>query len=291
MISVPERQQIQELVALYRLEPTIRDVYVEGLTDQSLLAWFLSELGHRVVSVKQIESVEVPVELVQSLGFENNNRGRVITLAHVLESELGRETRATTCVADSDFDRLLRKQYRSTLLLLTDYPSMELYFFESSSLRKFLAIVVRGFPKLPRVVMSEIQGPLVEMFLYRLANSRLGWGLRHISFETCCTLHKTGVVLDSDKYIVRLLNANNRSAQREAFLDSVRECRSFLREDSRNHMHGHDFIALLCWYIRQHKGYKGIGREIVERSIYACSTTELLAAEGMFRLLLQRVTP
>ena len=40
-----ERRTIAELVARYELEPTLRDVYVEGRFDSAVLTWLFRERG------------------------------------------------------------------------------------------------------------------------------------------------------------------------------------------------------------------------------------------------------
>jgi len=59
-MSFPDRHKVEELVALYELEPTIRDVYVEGETDEAFFEWFLAQTAPGRVEVKGIDSVEVP---------------------------------------------------------------------------------------------------------------------------------------------------------------------------------------------------------------------------------------
>lgn len=41
--GAPARRTIPELVARYILEPSLRDVYVEGSDDRALIKWFLEQ--------------------------------------------------------------------------------------------------------------------------------------------------------------------------------------------------------------------------------------------------------
>ena len=71
-----ERRKLQELVALYKLHPELRDVYVEGDSDRSFIEWFIGEKGLNRVNIYCIETVEIPQDAVRTANVENNNRGR-----------------------------------------------------------------------------------------------------------------------------------------------------------------------------------------------------------------------
>lgn len=288
-MAAPERREIQELVTLYRLEPDLRDVFVEGSTDVSLIEWFLHETGARDVAVWEVDEVDIPAELLHELGLENGRRGRVIALADRLERELGREVMSPSCIVDADFDRVLQKSYPYAILLLTDYTCLEAYLFASRPVAKFLKLVVRRFPKAAEIVLREISPPLVELFAIRFANHRLGWNLKLIDFDRCCELGQGGVRLDSEEYITRLLNANSRAIERPQFMAEIGRLRRLLADGPRHYVHGHDLINMLAWYLRQHRSSARIPPQMVERSIYACADVGDLAAEPMFRTLLARV--
>ena len=54
------RRTIPELTAKYRLNPLIRDVFVEGRFDRMILRWFFDAVKLKDVTVVQIQLVEVP---------------------------------------------------------------------------------------------------------------------------------------------------------------------------------------------------------------------------------------
>lgn len=288
-MSPTERRQIPELVAMYELEPEIRDVYVEGTFDRALVEWLLYEAEAKKVVVREIDSIDIPPDLIEGYGFAKNSRGRVMTLARELESDLEEESRSATCLIDTDFDLVLGNSHGLRLLLSTDYCSMELYFFDVRTLAKFLTLVVQRFPKRADTVLSEIREALKDLFAIRLALHLLNWTIPMISFERCCRLTATGVELDKAEYISRLLNAGNRHAERSEFSRRFEECRRRLTGDPRNHIHGHDFLSILAWYVRQH-GRHRVSEEILTPSILACADSALLRNEPMFRQLLERVS-
>lgn len=288
-MSVAEPRAIHELVAMYQLEPGLCDVYVEGSTDRALVEWFLLKSAVSNLAVKEIDTIDVPVDLIHAGGYENNNRGRVIALAHELRNHLGDGTTVVTCIADKEFDGVLGRAYGCSLLLLTDYHSIEIYFFGPTSLDKLLKLVVRSFPRRGSDVIVVLVGPLTELFAVRLANHMLGWGMRMVSFQDCCSLVNGAVVFDSGEYINRCLNANNRYTDKARFVEVLREAQTRLGTTGRHSVHGHDFVDMLYWYIRQHKGFKAIGKDTIERAIFGCVEYSDLTGEAMWRQLLERV--
>jgi hypothetical protein len=278
---------LDELVALYQLEPELRDIYVEGSNDQSFVEWFLGVQGSKDVVVKDVGCVHIPVTMVLERGLEDNQRGRVITLAHYLEDKFGSDFLIVICIADADFDHIRSLTHSTKILLLTDYTSLELYFFNVHSLTKLLKLAVPGFPKTPDRVIQEIRPTLEDLFVVRMANSSLGWGLREVSSEKSCQVRATGVEFDFEGYIARYLQANNRSAEKGEFVEAITESRGQLTTEPRIQIHGHDFVRFLAWYIRQHKGFKSVRDDVVERALFASAESSQLMSERLFQSLLK----
>jgi hypothetical protein len=286
-MSPVERRRIDELVAMYQLEPEIRDVFVEGALDKALVDWFFFEGQLSNATVREIDTVDVPVELVESAGFAKNNRGRVMALARELEAKLLPGTVSATCVIDSDFDWILNETHHEKLLVSTDYSSMELYFFDVRPLTKFLRLAVQRFPKSADTVLSELRKALTELFAIRLASHVLAWGVPLVSFERCCRLTEAGVELDTAEYIKRCLLASGRYAERAEFNRVFSDFLAKFTGDPRKHIHGHDFISLLAWYVRQHKG-QNVSETFLERSLLSCADFHVLREETLFGQLLSR---
>src|SRR5215207_1280683 len=133
-----EQRTIDELIARYRHEPTLRAAYVEGETDRGVFDWAFDVGDKKDVAVYEISSVYVPVDEIFNLGLKDNNRGRVITLAHLLQPHLARGSNQVTCVADKDLDIILGVHHPIKNLLFTDYTCIEMYMYTSRHLSKFL---------------------------------------------------------------------------------------------------------------------------------------------------------
>jgi hypothetical protein len=88
------RRTIAELIARYEVEPTLRDVYVEGDFDAALVSWFLRHHRCDGVVVYTIDTVNVPKDQVISAGLEDGEKGRVICACQQLAAALGHGQRA-----------------------------------------------------------------------------------------------------------------------------------------------------------------------------------------------------
>lgn len=285
-----DRRTTEELIALYELEPELRDIYVEGPADLYLIKRFFGQIGKGSIVVYNISTVEISAEMVRLHGLDNNNRGRVIVLALELESRLGQESLQVTCIADRDFDLILNHRHDCNLLLFTDYTSIEMYLFHEWCIDKFFNVYLLSFPSTASYVLSQLSNVLQEVFLIRLANKLLGLKLTWMTFERCCKLSGGGIVFDADDYITRYLNKNNMLERKDEFVYTVNSWRPKLTSNPRHQMHGHDFIELLVWYLKKHGvDSKLSDSKFVEQSLFDCIEIKLLANETLFKRLINRV--
>jgi hypothetical protein len=287
----PERRTLEELVLLYELESTLLDIYVEGDSDRDMIEWFLEEQDVREVTINTVEYVDVPADLALGKGFEDNNRGRLITVAEYLETQLGADFLRATCIVDGDFDLVYKRLNTRALLMLTDYTSMEMYCFNPRTLTKFLRLAIGNFPETGAQVIQAISPGLQDLFTVRMANQRVGWGLEQVSFEKCCDVDQGIVRLNLKEYVRRLLNKNNLMRRMAEFLQTIGECKIELSAEPRFQIHGHDFIELLTWYIKRHNGFGHVRKDVVEKALYSSLEARSLAQEELFKNILKRYDP
>jgi hypothetical protein len=176
-----KRRKLDELVARYELEPSLHDVYVEGLTDKSIIQWFLDEsnLDTKNCTVYEIDTVDIPTDQLFALGLNDSNRSRVIFLAFQLQRLIETSLPHVVCIADRDFDDLIgSSSIESELLLFTDYTSIEMYLFDSNMIEKFLRLALRKDDLEAVNIIKNISHSLEEMFLLRAANQSLSYGMQ-----------------------------------------------------------------------------------------------------------------
>ena len=78
------RRTISELRARYDLEPSLRDIFVEGKFDQDVLSNCLRGPEHRDRMIYDIDSVDIPSELLGVHELTDGKKQRVIALAREL---------------------------------------------------------------------------------------------------------------------------------------------------------------------------------------------------------------
>lgn len=300
-----KRRKLDELVARYELEPTLHDVYVEGLTDKSIIQWFLKEsnleesnLDLNNCTVYEIDTVDIPTDQLFALGLNDNNRSRVIFLAFELQRLFEGSLPHVICIADRDFDNLIANlNIESELLLFTDYTSMEMYLFDSKIIEKFLRLVLHRDDLESVNILTNISPILEEMFLLRAANESLNYGMEWLSLASlkrCFKKRKGGSMkFDSNDFVDKYLNKNNRISDKITFLDKVKELRNKNISEIRNKIRGHDFIQIFCLYVDPYvpnhiKGF--VEPEIAFRSLLCCLDVDYLMKERLFQELIGRLS-
>ena len=145
--SEPQRRRIEDLLAQYELEPELHDVFVEGSLDQQLIQSFLhTRAKTRRTTVHRISTIEVPTSEVLAFGQPDGERGRIITLAHMLQMHSGNEDLPILCIADLDLDMSLGTPPSSKYLSLTDFTSAEMYLYDEAPVGKFFSIALSHPP-------------------------------------------------------------------------------------------------------------------------------------------------
>lgn len=262
------------------------------MSDKTLIEWFLEEQGRTRFAVYEAGLFEVEPRDIFARQLEDNNRGRVITIAYHVATHSPDDTKVT-CIADRDFDPLLNTEHRCRGLLFTDYTCMLMYTLNERVLSKFLRFKVSRFQKPASRVIKEISATLESLFAVRLANYLLHSGLKPVTWQDSCVLDRDGVRMNQNDYINRYLNKNRAHADKQHFVTQIEECKSWMHLDLRLQVNGHDYIAILIWYISHHPRFRAFARlqeETVERDLFACLELQDLGQQRLFRQLLGRIT-
>jgi hypothetical protein len=202
------RKTIAELVALYTFEPQLRDLYVEGINDKTLLEWFFKQFDIESINVIEINSISVDDSLITRLGLKHGNRDRVVALSLEFERLLQNKTRYLVCLADSDFDFILGRKYKSPYLLYTDYTSIDLYFISKNILEKLLSLGLGKPPSDVNKLLMCLAQVLQEVFLIRAINESLNWNISFTPFTKCCEIKGSYVIFHYQKFIEKSLLKN-----------------------------------------------------------------------------------
>ena len=273
-ISLP-RSTIKELEVKYKREPSLpKTIFVEGSTDKVLIKWFLKQSKYKDISVRCIDTVEVPKEKVEELNLENNNRNRVIIITTLIEN-------GVIGIIDSDFDFLQHKeQCTNKNLCKTDYANMEMYLFDTESLEKiFLQYNNKNAEEFLKC--TDI---LIDLFLIRYAKKILKNELSNIDFSKELIFKSSTIIFDKNKYLKKYLKNNNELI--EKFNSFINDIKTKLPKEERELINGHDFVLMLQIFlgIKQRDA-----KEVFEKSLYSVLEYDKLKYEKMFKKLLSIV--
>ena len=256
--TAPNRRTLAELTALYSLEPGLRDLFVEGPTDQRFYERLLGEHGINNVKVRHIGLIEIGDGILDAHGLAHGNKGRVTALALTLDSRFARTLSFVRCIVDADFDYICDTVVQSRHILYTDYTSVELYTFNAHTVRK--AITSLGYD----MSLAEIQSLMVslttalkDLFVMRAANQQLGWGMKLVIFTRCCKVVDRIIIFDSGVATERYLHKNHRYSEQGDFQRTCDELHLVHLADQRQCIHGHDYVELLGWYLQRRFNWHG----------------------------------
>ena len=275
-----EQRTLEEIVARYELEPDLRDIYVEGEFDAFLIRWFLDEAGITSVFVYEIATVDIPSELVSEAQVENNNRGRVVTLARKLDQALGAQARQATLIIDRDFDSLIERSLETEFLLVTDYSCMEMYLFNEWHIKKFFTLVLQEPNITVRDTIRHMASVLQDLYLVRFYNSVNSLGWEAISFIKCCELDSAGEIhFNREEFLLRYLNKNSAIKLKDKVLCETEVYRAHLSSDYRMNANAHDFLDLMEWLSRKMKPRCFRNSEAFCRAFAGCFEASRVRAE------------
>ncbi|MFO1125706.1 MAG: DUF4435 domain-containing protein [Methylocystis sp.] len=252
MTDLP-RWTVSELLARYDLEPELADVYVEGLFDKEVITecYRAKDQSHVVY---EISNVDIPHALLAENGFTDGAKQRVIVLARRFAS-LSNPVKVR-CVVDRDLDHWFGELEKLSRLLWTEHCSLELYFFSESNLQRILVTLAKVRIEDWTAFVESLVKTLRILYAFRLADRQLGLSLSWLPQGRCLKKRGSEVSIDRDEYVDRLLDKNGRRNCRKEFLDAFETWLKKLHGDPRSYIHGHDFIELVAWSIRNFGGLK-----------------------------------
>jgi hypothetical protein len=261
-MSDPTQHTIEELLAKYSLEPSLRDIYVEGAFDREVLERYFSGSGQTLVFY-EISTVNVPPAVLDAHKLSDGNKQRVIALARelaVLSGELGYR-----CLVDRDLDHWCGNLEGTPRLRWTKYCSLELYFFTEHRLSECIVAAKAKVQDVGRLLES-LSAVLANLYALRLADHALKWHMTWHPPDKLLSINDGQLTFDWEEYVNRVLVQNGKAQLSTQFNDRLKHWRPKLKGDARNFIRGHDFINVLAWTIGKSKGIKGFANaEAIER--------------------------
>jgi hypothetical protein len=286
-----ERRKISELATLYELEPTVRDIYVEGPTDRAFVAAVARRLGLKV-QIREVDLVEISAAQLLELDLGVGCRQRVIALAILLERAAKTDLSSqVACIADADDEAGHSPKFTGSLLLYTDASSMTTYAFDSKYIQWYLDVVVLGFPLTGEQVVSALMPVLRVAALLRRCASTLRLSVAMVDLTRDCEIAGDVVEFDRNRFLLRFMNkagAHNRREELETEITS----HTLLTADPRLWVHAEDFTSILNWLIVRLRGSTNtVEKHLLARTLLLGIPNDDIVNWPLFRTLLARINP
>jgi hypothetical protein len=252
-VTHENRWSIAELFTRYDLEPELFDVFVEGPFDHDVLSHACSNVAGRP-TFYEIDTVDVPDELLGRHGLSSGNKQRVVALAR----ELGAlsEAAKVICLADRDLDHWFGELEVSQRLRWTMFCCTENHFLTPEIVSDILLTTARARIKTVKSFFMSLTVTLRSLYALRLADRQLAWALKWVSLRKYLIRDGDTLRFDDKKYVAAVLNRNARSSQSKEFGSSYQQWMKKLDCDLRLSARGHDYTELLAWSVGEFGGQK-----------------------------------
>ncbi|MES9852028.1 MAG: hypothetical protein ABW170_09380 [Candidatus Thiodiazotropha sp. L084R] len=280
-----ERKSITELLALYSLEDTIKDIYVEGERDKQFISWFVGAEGGGRIGVYAIGDIDVSNKVLDKYNLPHgSNRSRVIAVANELSDGLP-DCNNILFIADRDYEDYLPCMAESRFFAFTDYNSIESYIITEDAMRKIISIVYGLHSGHTPRFYYDLKEILRKIFSIRLANESLKWNMSWIEFNKYIKVRPI-LVFNEEKFIEAYLRKNSKWSKRAEFNTCLELCRKQLHDDCRLSIRGHDFSALLLHYLNKKCIRKKLDKvDLFEGFLLSSLERNDLLNEGMLKLV------
>lgn len=277
------RRTIDELTALYGLEPDLRDVFVEGTIDKAFFDWYVRRKRWPNVSVYPVDLVEIPSALVSSYGLPlGSQRSRVIALSCEL-AKLQPTGKRIMCIVDRDSDDQVSAIDENKYLFFTDGNALELYALAPRVLEKFLLVCLGGFSISADNLVAQVVPILQRLYAIRQVNRSLGWGMKWLPLSSYLVVSGSRITFREAEFVRAYLHKGGRWSSRDRFSQALQAEAKRLDPDPRRSTRGHDFSEVFLHVLRKLEKTRIFGNA---QTIESCLMTAIEAAdledEGLF---------
>ncbi|MDA3953770.1 MAG: hypothetical protein PF485_08990 [Bacteroidales bacterium] len=280
------KRKLSEVLFMYSVEPELKDVYVEGITDKLC---FEEVLLDNEINFKEIDSIDFSELYTEDPSLKRNNRKKIVALSEKLSLSFHNNLKYVSCIADLDYDYFSDVVSWNYYLHYTDYASMELYLFNEPTLDHFFNNILHGFPFSSSIVIQSLSDALVNLFFVRLSIKRLfedaGNEITFVELKRSIAIVKdTGeITFNPLDYIQKLLNSNNLNAKYQLVVDYFNQISSNRSIENRVQIRGHDFIYLFYILVDKVKNSTRINEDTLDRVLQVCICKETLMKKMQYK--------
>lgn len=252
-----EKRIVEEIISICKLEPSTKNIYVEGISDKLVIDNFLKKQKINDISVFDIDCIDFR-EVFAKMSpsdlniLKDSNKEKVAFLALKVEKEAG------NChflgIIDRDLDFVNNHIKSGKYLSYTDYNSMEMYLFSYDNIDALLRNSFRITSNVNVDNFMKSIGHVCRILFYIRAYLESSNGSvvdfkRNLLYDrkdnTCS--------LDIKNYISKIAQANKMVCGLDGLHNEIEEKLAKSVGDIRLEIKGHDFIKVLYFSICKHK--------------------------------------
>lgn len=282
-----DKRKVSEIIAMAKLEPSLKSIYVEGLSDYFVINNFLAYSKKEGVGVYLIDDIDFSEKYEgltkeQISFYQKNNKERVILLSTSLGAEIQEPSVPIICLVDRDWDFLKGNVRKGNYLVYTDFNSMELYLFNIETVDRFLKQGHRITKAKTKVLIESLAEVCRQSFhVHCLTNDEFG---AMVGNDKDFTFDKSSYTcsLNFDSFWTKTMMKCNLTAKsdelREIFSDKMAvEC------DVRLEIRGHDFIHYLYLCVKKIKSALHMDENEFANVFWQYLNMDTIAHEPLFQ--------
>ena len=242
-MTTESRWSIEELLVRYDLEPELRDVFVEGTFDREIFSHAQGSVDPPV-TFYEIDSVDVPDDMLGRHGLSRGNKQRVIALARELSSLS--ERAKVVCLVDRDLDHWFGDLEVARHLRWTTFCCTESHFLTLETVRDIFVTTARTKIKSLETFFRSLTETLILLYALRLADRELDLSLSWVALKKYLKRNGDCLRFEVEAYATAVLNGNAQLARRKEFVTCYQRWIKRLDCDVRLSARGHDYTEVLA---------------------------------------------
>jgi len=277
------RRTLEEIHALYQMEPALRDLYVEGASDKFFSDWYIEITGQHIANVYTIDLIDIPDRILQKHSLHSgSNKARLIALSYEVAGSPA--AAGVMCIADRDYDGCCLFDHHNACLTHTDGNSIELYALHPAVFRKFLLVALGGFSITAEHLISQCIAVLEQIYAIRAANELLKWGMLWIPFRRYISIAGSSITFEAPGFVRAYLQKNGRIQDKDVFSAAVEKVLQGFDSDPMKRMRGHDLSELLFLIVSKIRKKKQFGNSYtLESCLMATVESNDLEPHALFK--------
>lgn len=248
---------MDEIISICKLEPSTKNIYVEGLSDKLVIDNFLEKQKINDISVFDIECIDFSEVFAKMYPSELNilkdsNKEKVAFLTLKVEKE------SRNChflgIIDRDLDFVNNHIKSGKYLSYTDYNSMEMYLFSRDHIANLLKNTFRITSDVNFDQFINSIGYVCRTLFYIRAylesfNGSMVDIKKDFSYDKRCNICQ----FDIENYIKKIIQVNKNVNSSGNLYKEIMEKVNTPIDDVRLEIKGHDYIKVLYLSICKHK--------------------------------------